>query len=45
MGDFDNKVKMIIEGLLLAASRPLNLSEIALVFDECERPDKMNYIS
>ena len=40
MGDFDNKVKMIIEGLLLAASRPLNLSEIAQVFDEDERPDK-----
>ena len=40
MGDFDNKVKMIIEGLLLAASRPLNLSEIAQVFDDDERPDK-----
>ena len=40
MSDFDNKVKMIIEGLLLAASRPLNLSEIAQVFDEDERPDK-----
>ena len=40
MGDFDNKVKMIIEGLLLAASRPLNLGEIAQVFDEDERPDK-----
>ena len=40
MGDFDNKVKMIIEGLLLAASRPLNLSEIAQVFDADERPDK-----
>jgi segregation and condensation protein B len=40
VGDFDNKVKMIIEGLLLAASRPLNLSEIAQVFDEDERPDK-----
>ena len=40
VGDFDNKVKMIIEGLLLAASRPLNLSEIAQVFDADERPDK-----
>ena len=40
MGDFDNKVKMIIEGLLLAASRPLNLSEIAQVFYADERPDK-----
>ena len=41
MGDFDNKAKMIIEGLLLA-SRPLNLSEIAQVFDGDERPDKKN---
>ena len=40
MGDIDNKVKMIIEGLLLASSRPLSLSEIAQVFDESERPDK-----
>ena len=29
-----------MRGLLLAASRPLNLSEIAQVFDEDERPDK-----
>ena len=40
MGDIDNKVKMIIEGLLLASSRPLSLNEIAQVFDESERPDK-----
>ena len=40
MGDIDNKVKMIIEGLLLASSRPLSLKEIAQVFDESERPDK-----
>tara|TARA_B100001029_G_C15038233_1_gene441679 strand:- start:439 stop:1320 length:882 start_codon:yes stop_codon:yes gene_type:complete len=40
VGDIDNKVKMIIEGLLLASSRPLSLNEIAQVFDESERPDK-----
>ncbi len=40
MGDIDNKVKMIIEGLLLATSRPLDLKEIAQIFDENERPDK-----
>jgi len=40
VGDIDNKVKMIIEGLLLATSRPLNLKEIAQIFDENERPDK-----
>ena len=40
MGDIDNKVKMIIEGLLLATSRPLNLKEIAQIFDENERPEK-----
>ena len=40
MGDIDNKVKMIIEGLLLATSRPLDLKEIAQIFDENERPDR-----
>ena len=40
MGDVDNKVKMIIEGLLLASARPLSLNEIAQVFDENERPEK-----
>ena len=40
MGEIDNKVKMIIEGLLLATSRPLSLKEIAQIFDENERPDK-----
>jgi len=40
VGDIDNKVKMIIEGLLLATSRPLDLKEIAQIFDENERPDK-----
>ena len=40
MADLDNKVKMIVEGLLLAAGRPLTLDNIALVFDEKERPDR-----
>ncbi len=39
MTDLDNKVKMIVEGLLLAAGRPLTLDNIALVFNENERPD------
>lgn len=39
MNDVDNKVKMIIEGLLLAAGRPLSLASIAAVFAEDERPD------
>ena len=34
MADLDNKVKMIVEGLLLAAGRPLTLDNIALVFNE-----------
>lgn len=40
MADLDNKVKMIVEGLLLAAGRPLTLDNIALVFNEKERPDR-----
>ena len=39
MNDLDNKVKMIIEGLLLAAGRPLPLESIAAVFNEEERPE------
>ena len=39
MNDVDNKVKMIIEGLLLAAGRPLSLASIAAVFAEDERTD------
>jgi segregation and condensation protein B len=39
MNDVDNKVKMIIEGLLLAAGRPLSLESIAAVFEDEERPD------
>ena len=38
--DVDNKVKMIVEGLLLAASRPLTLDNIAQVFSVRERPDR-----
>jgi segregation and condensation protein B len=40
MNDVDNKVKMIVEGLLLAAGRPLTLENIGQVFSEEERPDK-----
>lgn len=40
MADVDNKVKMIVEGLLLAAGRPLTLDNIAKIFDKKERPDK-----
>jgi len=39
MADVDNKIKMIVEGLLLAAGKPLSLSVIAGVFSEDERPD------
>ena len=38
--DVDNKVKMIVEGLLLTAGKPLTLDNIAQVFSEEERPDK-----
>ena len=40
MNDVDNKVKMIVEGLLLAAGKPLTLDNIAQVFSEDERPDR-----
>ena len=41
MSEVDNKVKMIVEGLLLAAGRPLSLDNISQVFsDEDERPEK-----
>lgn len=40
MSDVDNKVKMIVEGLLLAAGRPLTLDSIGQIFAEDERPDK-----
>ena len=40
MSEVDNKVKMIVEGLLLAAGRPLTLDNIIAVFSEDEKPDK-----
>ena len=40
MSDVDNKVKMIVEGLLLAAGRPLTLDNIAQIFSKKERPEK-----
>ena len=40
MSDVDNKVKMIVEGCLLAAGRPLNLDDIIAVFEESEQPDR-----
>ncbi|MEX0965431.1 MAG: SMC-Scp complex subunit ScpB [Pseudohongiellaceae bacterium] len=40
MSDVDNKVKMIVEGLLLAAGRPLTLDNIIQVFSKDERPDR-----
>jgi segregation and condensation protein B len=40
MSGLDNKIKMIVEGLLLAAGKPLNLETISGVFSEEERPDK-----
>ena len=40
MSDVDNKVKMVVEGLLLAAGRPLTLDNIAQVFNARERPDR-----
>lgn len=40
MSEVDNKVKMIVEGLLLAAGRPLALDNIIAVFSDDEKPDK-----
>ncbi len=40
MSDVDNKVKMIVEGLLLAAGRPLTLDNIIQVFSDDEKPDR-----
>lgn len=40
MSDVDNKVKMIVEGLLLAAGRPLSLDNIISVFSDDEKPDR-----
>ena len=40
MSDVDNKVKMIVEGLLLAAGKPLSLDNIIQVFSKDEQPDR-----
>ena len=40
MSDVDNKVKMIVEGCLLAAGRPLTLDNIIAVFERSEQPDR-----
>tara|TARA_A100001011_G_scaffold362290_1_gene411114 strand:- start:1043 stop:1969 length:927 start_codon:yes stop_codon:yes gene_type:complete len=40
MSDVDNKVKMIVEGLLMAAGRPLTLDNIIAVFAKNEQPDR-----
>jgi segregation and condensation protein B len=40
MSDVDNKVKMIVEGLLMAAGRPLTLDSIIAVFARGEKPDR-----
>lgn len=40
MSDVDNKVKMIVEGLLLAAGKPLTLDNIIQVFSDDEKPDR-----
>ncbi|MBT6058695.1 MAG: SMC-Scp complex subunit ScpB, partial [Gammaproteobacteria bacterium] len=40
MSDVDNKVKMIVEGLLLAAGRPLSLDNIINIFSKSEKPDR-----
>jgi segregation and condensation protein B len=40
MSEVDNKVKMIVEGLLLAAGRPLTLDNIIQVFSKDEKPDR-----
>lgn len=39
MSDVDNKVKMVVEGLLLAAGRPLTMDSIIQVFSKDEKPD------
>ncbi|MEC7685852.1 MAG: SMC-Scp complex subunit ScpB [Pseudomonadota bacterium] len=40
MSEVDNKVKMIVEGCLLAAGRPLTLDNIIAVFERSEQPDR-----
>lgn len=45
MSEVDNKVKMIVEGLLLAAGRPLTLDNIIQVFSKDEKPDRKELIA
>lgn len=45
MSEVDNKVKMIVEGLLLAAGRPLTLDNIIQVFNKDEQPDRKELIA
>lgn len=45
MSEVDNKVKMIVEGLLLAAGRPLTLDNIIQVFSKDEQPDRKELIA
>jgi segregation and condensation protein B len=40
MSEVDNKVKMIVEGVLLAAGRPLTLDSIIQIFSKDEAPDR-----
>jgi len=40
MSEVDNKLKLIVEGLIMASGKPLTLDGIARVFDAEERPDK-----
>jgi len=45
MSEVDNKVKVIVEGLLLAAGRPLTLDNIIQVFSKDEQPDRKELIA
>jgi len=36
----NEKLRQIVEGLLIAAGKPLSLNDIAVIFEECERPEK-----
>lgn len=40
MSNEEISVKLILEGALLAAGRPMNLEQLAQLFDEYERPNK-----
>ena len=40
MSEVDNKVKMIVEGVLLAAGKPVSMETISQVFSRDERPDR-----